>query len=122
MIRQVYFVCSPTFLLTSCQIIIRARHQYHLDTLSDNTPKVTPELIALVEKAWLVYLSKQLSKGLEDKSIIVSGQEDGSWQKIEELAKDNAWVQAGNSRDEKFSMHLKALVCSHLFPARIIIN
>jgi hypothetical protein len=93
-----------------------------LDTLSDNTPNVTPELIALVEKAWLAYLSKQLSKGLEEKSIIVSGQEDASWQKIKELAKDNAWVQAGNSRDEKFSMHLKALVCLYFLSTKNNMN
>ncbi|KAG9117692.1 hypothetical protein FRC07_007353 [Ceratobasidium sp. 392] len=109
---DVHFVMNITDI--DDKIIIRARHQYHLDTISESTPSVTPELIILIENAWLAYLHKQLSKGLEDKSIIVQGQELASWQKIEELAKDNVWVQAGNARDEKFAMHLKALRDTHL--------
>ncbi|QRV94275.1 cysteinyl-tRNA synthetase [Ceratobasidium sp. AG-Ba] len=109
---DVHFVMNITDI--DDKIIIRARHQYHLDTLSDKTPTITPNLIILIENAWLAYLHKQLTKGLEDKSIVVQGQELASWQKIEELAKDNAWVQAGNARDEKFAMHLKALRDTHL--------
>jgi hypothetical protein len=62
----------------------------------------------------LAYLHKQLTKGLEDKSLVVSGKEESSWANIETLAQDSGWVQAGNARDEKFFMHLKALV-SYLF-------
>ncbi|KAG8711525.1 hypothetical protein FRC09_020546 [Ceratobasidium sp. 395] len=109
---DVHFVMNITDI--DDKIIIRARHQYHLDTLSNTTPTVTPELIILIENAWLAYLHKQLTKGLEDKSVVVQGQELASWQRIEELAKDNAWVQAGNARDEKFAMHLKALRDTHL--------
>ncbi|CAE6455029.1 unnamed protein product [Rhizoctonia solani] len=104
---DVHFVMNITDI--DDKIIIRARQQYHLDTLSKSTPSVTLELIDTVQKAWLVYLSKQLVKGLEDKSLIVPGQEESSWAKIETLAQDPAWVQAGNARDEKFFMHLKAL-------------
>ncbi|KAG8705726.1 hypothetical protein FRC08_001493, partial [Ceratobasidium sp. 394] len=109
---DIHFVMNITDI--DDKIIIRARHQYHLDTLSDNTPNVTSDLIALVEKAWVAYLNKQLAKGLQDKSILVQSQELASWQKIEELAKEDAWVQAGNERDERFSMHLKALRDTHL--------
>ncbi|KAG9102697.1 hypothetical protein FRC06_001405 [Ceratobasidium sp. 370] len=85
-----------------------------IDDKANNTPNVTSSLIVLIENAWLAYLKKQLTKGLEDDSIVVQGQELASWQKIEELAKNNDWVRAGNERDEKFSMHLKALRDTHL--------
>ncbi|KAG8733370.1 hypothetical protein FRC11_006792 [Ceratobasidium sp. 423] len=104
---DVHFVMNITDI--DDKIIIRARQQYHLDTLSASTPIVTQELIDTVQKAWLAYFDKQLAKGLEDKSLIVSGQEEPSWAKIETLAQDPTWVQAGNARDEKFFMHLKAL-------------
>ncbi|CAE6444713.1 unnamed protein product [Rhizoctonia solani] len=104
---DVHFVMNITDI--DDKIIIRARQQYHLDTLSTSTPSITQELIDTVQKAWLAYLNKQLTKGLEDKSLITSGQEDSSWAKIETLAQDPSWVQAGNARDEKFFMHLKAL-------------
>ncbi|CAE6448292.1 unnamed protein product [Rhizoctonia solani] len=104
---DVHFVMNITDI--DDKIIIRARQQHHLDTLSANTPTVTPELIDTVQKALLAYLNKQLVKGLENKSLIVPGQEESSWEKIETLAQDPAWVQAGNARDEKFFMHLKAL-------------
>ncbi|KAF8609049.1 putative cysteine-tRNA ligase [Ceratobasidium sp. AG-I] len=104
---DVHFVMNITDI--DDKIIIRARHKFHLDTLSSSTPTITPELIDSIEKAWLIYLNKQLTKGLEDKSIVVAGQESASWQNIEKLAEDPAWVTAGNARDEKFSMHLKAL-------------
>ncbi|KAB5590756.1 Cysteinyl-tRNA synthetase [Ceratobasidium theobromae] len=108
---DVHFVMNITDI--DDKIILRARHQYHLDTLSASTPNITPDLIASIEKAWIAYLNKQLSKGLEDKNLIVSGQEAASWEKIEVLAQDPAWVQAGNARDEKFFMHLKALRDTH---------
>ncbi|CAE6439057.1 hypothetical protein ACGC1H_006911 [Rhizoctonia solani] len=104
---DVHFVMNITDI--DDKIIIRARQQYHLDTLSASTPSVTLELIDSVQKAWSAYLSKQLVKGLEDKSWIVPGQEESSWAKIETHAQDPSWVQAGNARDEKFFMHLKAL-------------
>ncbi|CAE6398114.1 unnamed protein product [Rhizoctonia solani] len=109
---DVHFVMNITDI--DDKIIIRARQQYHLDALSANEPTVTQELIDTVHKAWLAYLHKQLTKGLEDKSLVVSGQEESSWANIETLAQDSGWVQAGNARDEKFFMHLKALV-SYLF-------
>ncbi|CAE6356997.1 unnamed protein product [Rhizoctonia solani] len=104
---DVHFVMNITDI--DDKIIIRARQQYHLDSLSASTPTVSQELIDTVHKAWLAYLRKQLDKGLEDKNLIISGQEESSWAKIETLAQDPAWVQAGNARDEKFFMHLKAL-------------
>ncbi|CAE6436001.1 unnamed protein product [Rhizoctonia solani] len=104
---DVHFVMNITDI--DDKIIIRARQQYHLDALAANATTITQELIDTVQKAWLAYLNKQLVKGLEDKSLIVSGQEEPSWVQIEKLAQDPAWVQAGNTRDEKFFMHLKAL-------------
>ncbi|KAF8750887.1 tRNA synthetases class I (C) [Rhizoctonia solani] len=104
---DVHFVMNITDI--DDKIIIRARQQHHLDGLSTSTPTITQELIDTVQNAWLAYLHKQLVKGLEDKSLIISGQEESSWAKIETLAQDPTWVQAGNMRDEKFFMHLKAL-------------
>ncbi|ELU37714.1 cysteine-tRNA ligase [Rhizoctonia solani AG-1 IA] len=109
---DVHFVMNITDI--DDKIIIRARQQHHLDGLSTSTPTITQELIDTVQNAWLAYLHKQLVKGLEDKSLIISGQEESSWAKIETLALDPTWVQAGNMRDEKFFMHLKALRDTHV--------
>ncbi|KAF8684181.1 tRNA synthetases class I (C) [Rhizoctonia solani] len=109
---DVHFVMNITDI--DDKIIIRARQQHHLDGLSTSTPTITQELIDTVQNAWLAYLHKQLVKGLEDKSLIISGQEESSWAKIETLALDPTWVQAGNMRDEKFFMHLKALRDAHV--------
>ena len=56
-------------------------------------------------------MHSQLSKSLDDVELPKKGSELESWKYLLEKSQDMEWKGERLKRDEKFDMHLKALVC-----------
>lgn len=85
-----------------------------MDKFRSNSNGLTSDLITEVEDAWRIYLHSQLRKALDEADLPKKGNEMQSWTNILTKAKSPEWKQERTKKDEKFDMHLKALVSINL--------
>ncbi|PAV18442.1 cysteinyl-trna synthetase [Pyrrhoderma noxium] len=105
---DVHFVMNITDI--DDKIIRRSREAHLLEKYRENTKELSKELITEVEEAWKEYLHSQLSKSLDDVELPKKGSELESWKYLLEKSQDMEWKGERLKRDEKFDMHLKALL------------
>lgn len=94
------------------QIIRRSRENHLMDKFRDQATALTPQIVAETEEAWRIYVRSQLSKCLAEGEQITEGSEPAAWIRVLEKSRDAAWKAEVIKKDEKFDMHLKALVSS----------
>lgn len=92
------------------QIIRRSRENHLMDKFRSNATGLTSELIAEIEEAWRMYLRSQLEKALDEAELPKAGSELDSWTEILSKSQNAEWKLERSRKDEKFDMHLKALV------------
>ena len=72
-------------------------------------------LVETVTRAWKDYVQSKVSKGLPESSRPAAGKEADVWPDLSSRVQDREWKQECLKRDEKFDMHMKALVSSVLW-------
>ena len=98
------------------KIIQRARYNYLVSRLRDQTQSLTPVIIANVEEAFTSYLRSKLEPSLSVSDGLKLGTELLSWPEIFSRVKTDApWTKTCTDRDEKFTMHASSLVSRLLF-------
>lgn len=81
-----------------------------MDKFRDQASALTPQIVAETEEAWRIYVRSQLSKSLAEGEQISEGTESAVWIHVLEKSRDAAWKAEVIKKDEKFDMHIKALV------------
>ena len=109
-------------LTTLCQIIRRSRETHLLEKFRETSRSLNQALIDEVEEAWRTYFTSQLTKALEAADQPVAGEEVASWEKLSQKMQDASWKQDCAKRDEKFDMHMKALVSSLAPESRSVLD
>ena len=89
-----------------------------MEKFRDQAAALTPQIVAEIDEAWRMYLRTQLGKALVEDVQISEGSETVAWAQVLERSKDSAWKAEALKRDEKFDMHLKALVSTHSWMRR----
>lgn len=81
-----------------------------MEQLRTRSSSLTTDLIDEVDQSWLAYLHGKLSKGLPNEDKLDAGNEIDAFSRVLQRSQDTEWKIECSKRDEKFDMHLKALV------------
>ena len=89
-----------------------------MEQLRTRSSSLTVDLIDEVDQSWLAYLHGKLTKSLPNEEKLDAGSETAAFPRIVQRSQDAEWKAECIKRDEKFDMHLKALVSekSRKFP------
>lgn len=101
---------TASLLTILCQIIRRSRETHLIEKFRESSRILRQSLIDEVEDAWRTYFNSQLTKALEAADLPVAGEEVASWENLSRKMQNAGWKQECLKRDEKFDMHMKALV------------
>lgn len=81
-----------------------------MEQLRTRSSSLTSDLIDEVDHSWHAYLHGKLSRGLPNEDKPEAGNEIDIFPRIIQRSQDAEWKIECSKRDEKFDMHLKALV------------